>query len=331
MGRLLRELTFFSFLIFGAWSCRPPSSFELRGADGGAAGGADDLATPVDGACGRRLAQPGVLRAATFNTHLFFDTTCDSGQCAAGDFEQAPTSLVFSQRADALAGAVRCLGADVVALQEIETQTCLDALTSRLRDLYPTAVLGETGAAGSIDVAVLGAGRLLEVRRHRGMTLTRPDGSRTYFSREFLEVHMEQAGRRVVLFAAHFRSKVSDDPGRRLAEAQAARDIITATAKELPDAVVLFGGDLNDTPGSPPLLALESDPALLRVAKDRPASAVATYSWNGAAQAIDHLFLVQRPAAQYVAGSASAVRDGAQDKGLAGSDHAALRADFTMP
>ena len=269
------------------------------------------------------------LRALTYNTHLFFDTVCDSGRCTPSDFEQVPTMQAFTTKADAVATALRGLSADVIALQEIENQTALDALRGRLRDLYPTVVLGETGLPGSIDVAVLGAGSLLLVRTHRSQTLTRPDGSTTSFTRELLEVHMMIKGRRVVMFAAHFRSKVSDDPGRRLAEAQAARDIVLKTAAEFPDAVVLLGGDLNDTPGSPPLDAMESAPNLMRVAKDRPAASVATYSFNGTEQAIDHLFVARTARVSYVAGSASAQHD-SNRFGLAGSDHAALLADFAL-
>lgn len=306
-------------------SCRPPAQYGVFPEP------APDAALAVDAAVPPRPG-PGELRAATFNTHLFFDTVCDSGMCAAGDFEKVPTPSEFARRADSLAAAVRAFGADVVALQEIENQTALAALSSRLSDLYPTAVLGETDFAASIDVAVLGAGSLLEVRKHRSMPLTRPDGSTTYFSRELLEVHLSIKGRRVVMFAAHFRSKVSDDPGRRLAEAQAARDLVLRTSRELPAAVVLLGGDLNDTPGSPPIAALESAPELSRVAADRPPELVATYEWNGKAQAIDHLFLVRSPAANvsYVPASAAAVRDGAGSGGLAGSDHAALVADFAL-
>lgn len=294
-----------------------------------AAGGIDAGRDAAGDAAGDVRTDPSVLRAATFNTHLFFDPTCDSGRCGAGDFEQAPTPQAFALRADSLAAAIRSLNADVVSLQELETQGCLDALAAHLKDLYPTAVLGETGLPGSIDVAVLANGELVEVRKHRDQPLMRPDGSATSFTRELLEVHLQVKGRRVILFAAHFRSKSSDDPGRRLAEAQAARDIILRSAKEFPAAVVLLGGDLNDTPGSPPIAALESAPELLRVAKDRPPESIATYTWNGNAQAIDHLFLTG--SGSYIPASATAVYDTAGKLGLAGSDHAALRADFKLP
>jgi endonuclease/exonuclease/phosphatase family metal-dependent hydrolase len=303
-------------------ACRPGDDY--------AGSGRADAAGDAAGAVGTDRSDPAVLRAATFNTHLFFDPTCDSGRCAAGDFEQAPTPQAFAGKAAALAQAVRAFGADVVALQEVESQTSLEALAAHLTDLYPTVVLGETGQPGSIDVAVLGAGTLLEVRRHRDLPLVRPDGTATYFARELLEVHMQVKGRHVALFAAHFRSKVSDDPGRRLAEAQAARLLVLGTAHEFPDAVVLLGGDLNDTPGSPPLAALEAAPELLRVARDRPLANIATYTWNGQLQAIDHLFLALSASVAYVPASAAAVHDASGRWGPAGSDHAALRADIRI-
>lgn len=319
-------------LLLGLVGCRPESSYSVV-SDAASAGAMDladavDLARP-DASSSDLRSSPTGLRALTLNTHLFFDTVCDSGRCGSGDFEQVETAQSFAARADTISSAIRSLSADVVALQEIENQTALSALSSRLKDLYPTAVLGETGSAGSIDVAVFGRGTLIETRTHRSRVLYRPDGSTTYFSRELLEVHMSIKGRRIVMFAAHFRSKVSDDPGRRLAEAQAAAEIMKKTATEFPGAVVLLGGDLNDTPGSAPIAAMESNPDLIRVANDRPLASVATYSWNGNPEAIDHLFWARSTRSSYVAGSASAQRDSGRF-GFAGSDHAALLADFAL-
>jgi endonuclease/exonuclease/phosphatase family metal-dependent hydrolase len=214
-----------------------------------------------------------------------------------------------------------------VSLQEIETQTSMDAISSRLVDLYPTSVFAETGADGSVDVAVLGKGTFVEARKHRYHPMTKPDGSSTYFSRELLEVHQELDGRRVIVFSAHFRSKASDDPGRRLAEAQAAHDIVIASANEFPDGIVVLGGDLNDTPGSAPIDALENGNVLSRVAQDLPLVEQGTYQWNGEAQAIDHVFLATSSSGVYVPGSARVVHSPAA-WGLADSDHAALTADF---
>ncbi|MBZ4423230.1 endonuclease/exonuclease/phosphatase family protein [Myxococcus sp. RHSTA-1-4] len=272
----------------------------------------------------------GSLRIAAFNVHRFFDTVCHSGQCGGSAYEALPSPEAFAAQADQLAGAIDALDADVVLLAELETQASLDALTARLprfRDDAGTrrSVLGETGSAASVDVAVLSAHSITTFRGHRDRVLTRPDGTTTRFSRELLEVHLDTPGGKTVVFSAHFRSKVDDDPGRRYAEADAARDIVATAARESPGALVVLGGDLNDVPGSAPLDALERDGVLLRVSSDRPASETWTYSYFGDRQAIDHLHLA-RGGGSYVPGSFKAVRE--SRGGYGGSDHAAVSADF---
>ena len=82
---------------------------------------------------------PSDLAIATFNVWRFFDTVCDSGECYGGDYEDAPTLSQFEYKADAIAEGIVGMQADVVILQEVETRTCLDALTERLGDTYPNA------------------------------------------------------------------------------------------------------------------------------------------------------------------------------------------------
>lgn len=267
------------------------------------------------------------MRVATFNVHRFFDTVCQSGACGPDDYEALPTPTQFEAQADAIAGALRTLGPDVAMLQEVETQACLDALTARLGDVLPNAVLGEIGTPASVDVAVMTSGTITQVIHHRPV-LVRPDGSITVFSRELLEVHLRLRGQPVIAFAAHFRSKVSDDPGRRLAEAQAAHDLIDAAAQANPGALVVLGGDLNDVPGSPPLQALEADGTLLRVARELPDALQWTNYYDGEGEAIDHLFVATSGSGAYVPGTAQVVGG---SPGYAGSDHDALRASFWLP
>ncbi|MGC4117749.1 MAG: hypothetical protein QM765_24975 [Myxococcales bacterium] len=187
------------------------------------------------------------------------------------------------------------------------------------------AVLGEMNYPGSVDVAVMARGTLLEVRKHAATTpLTRPDGTTTSFARELLEVHLDEGGQRVIVFAAHFKSQNSDDPGRRLAEAQGAAKIVAASAAEFPDALVVLGGDLNDDPGSDPINALTASGELLRVAQDLPPADQLTYLGFGG-HAFDHLFVATQARGTCLPGSVKAV---CENSGYAGSDHCALRADF---
>ena len=270
------------------------------------------------------------VRIATFNTRLFFDPSCDTGACSANDFERAPSEPVFRERARELAQAIARLQADIVLLQEVESQRCIDALHDEMAQqgaVYPIEQLGEIGSPGSVDVAVLARGTLLEVIRHRDRPLPLPEGGTTRFARELLEVRVELRGATFDVFAAHFRSKNNDDPARRLAEAIGAQAIVAAAARVRPNERVVLGGDLNDVPGSETIDQLEKDGELLRVASDRPELDQATYVYRGQRQAIDHLFAAGSGKAAYVPGSAVVLRDSARG-GYGGSDHAALRASF---
>lgn len=294
---------------------RPPTSSTPR--DAGSSGGGTEKSAG--------------LRVATFNTHLFFDTTCDSGNCTSTDFEEVKTQAEFDEKVRLIAGGIERLDADVIALEEIESEASFDALTAKLAAdgfAYDVKVLGETGASGSLDVAILARNaKDVVIKTHREDKLTRADGTTTTFARELLEARLtfeaEGLPSQVVFFAAHFRSKAGgDDPGRRLAEAQRAREIMLGVATELPDAYVVLGGDLNDEPGSPPLLALEEGSAIVSLTKDL--AAAGTFIFEGKPQQIDHLLATAKTAAHLVPGSAAVVKD--TTKGLGGSDHAALEA-----
>lgn len=290
-----------------------------------------DAATPRDAGPGPDATAPpplGAVRVTTFNTHLFFDPICQSGACGHDDFEQQPTEAGFAFRADQIAAGLRSLSPTFVLLQEVETRASLDALEARLSDVLPVAVLGESGYAGSVDSAVLARGELLEVRRHAGGALTLPDGTVTSFTRPLLEVHVALDRARVILFAAHFKSKNNDDPARRLAEAQATARIVEGTARRFPGALVVVGGDLNDDPGSPPLEALTAGGGLLRVAQELPVAGQVTYKGFGG-HAYDHLFQGVAAGGRFLPGHARVTCDeAASPGGFAGSDHCALSADF---
>lgn len=263
------------------------------------------------------------MRVATFNVHRFFDTNCDSGECGPGDFEEQFSPAQFASRAEELFRAIEDLDAEIVLLQELETQACLDAILAQ-SDGDWTGQLGEIGTSGSVDVAVVARVPMLGVKRHRP-DLQLADGRQSIFSRVLLEIHFQVEETRVVVFAAHFRSKANDDPLRRLAEAEVSAQLALDSAAEFPDALVLMGGDLNDEPGSPPINALEES-GLLRVAAELGAEA-GTFVFNGRAQAIDHLFLAPAGGG-YLAGSAAVVPPGGL--GYGGSDHSALSASFLL-
>lgn len=277
--------------------------------------------------------RPGVLRLGHLNVRRYFDTTCDSGRCESGGFEEVLTEAEFEARTTELAQGLARLEADVITLAEVENQNCLDALQAKLKSAgleYPVGYLADIGVAGSMNVGVLARGKLDSVKTYRKDTpLTRDDGTKTQFTRELPEVHLTLGSNSVITFAAHFRSKAEDDPGRRLAEAKATREIMLAAATANTGAVVLLGADLNDVPGSDTLEAMEEGGALVRVAKDLPEASQGTYTFGGQRQAIDHIYTTASRATAYVAKSATVLRDG--NSGFAGSDHASIYADFNLP
>lgn len=271
------------------------------------------------------------VRVATFNVRRFFDTSCDSGRCEPGDFEEMPSQAAFDARADQLAIAIRALDADVVALQELETRGCLEALQSRLGDVMPHGAFGEVGFAGSVDVAILSRTAFDRVTGHRDAEpLVLADGRTTTFSRELLEIRTRLHDEQLAVLAAHYRSKADDDPLRRLAEAQVSRRIVDELVAAEPETVAILAGDLNDVPGSPPLAALvDGDAGLVRLADDLPIAEQATYAYGSSRQAIDHLLLA-RNRRDVRLDRAARVWRGTASFGYAGSDHAALSCDLAF-
>jgi predicted extracellular nuclease len=272
---------------------------------------------------------PPGLWVATYNVERFFDTVCDSGQCTYKTFEPPIDEATFARTADRVARGIRGLGADVVLLQEIESEACVEALRQRLAGEYTVITLGETNLTASLDVAVALRGQLVKTVTHRHKVLQRPDGGTTRFAREFYEVHVEALDQPIIVFAAHFISKVGGDDSRRLAEARAARQIVLEVAEANPQALVIMGGDLNDTPDSEPLTTLTGDGRLVRVAAEL-GDQDGTYIYQGVDQAIDHLlWAVAGSGGEYVSGTAQVMRD-PDRRGWGGSDHAALRAYFSL-
>ena len=264
----------------------------------------------------------------TYNTHLFFDKICDSGNCSSSDFEQEPNASEYSEKVNELAESVKEIAADIILMQEIEKESCLKDLFEKSGD-YDEFYLGEKGSNASVDTGVMTKGKITYKNKHtEQIECAECDGGKTTFSHTFLEVHITLGGREIIVFSAHFKSKADDDASRRLAESAAAAKILKNTAKKYPKALIVMGGDLNDEPGSDTLEPFESDPAFLRVADELSTKNQATYSYRGDAIAIDHIFWVKTDSGEYKKGSAEVVKDAPSWYSLGSSDHAALKATF---
>lgn len=329
---LRRRLPVFLLICFGsvaACSSAPPDSdwrgsLDAQQADAGQT--ADDVELDSDAPLDDTAGFTGpVIKVATFNVDLLFDTICDSRFCGPNDFEAKPSQAEFDARVAQVAAAIDLMDADIVLLQEFEKQSVLDAVNSALENPYPVAELAETGYTASVDTAVLARGELVATQEYTELN----DGFQT-FSRNFLRLDLDIQGERAIVFSAHFKSKNNDQSGRRLAEAQTAYDIITQVAATHDGALVLMGGDLNDTPESAPLLALTEDGKLKRVAEGEDILDVFTYVYRQRRQAIDHLLVATTRGGRYVDGSVRSLLDSGVTVGYGGSDHNALVGLFEM-
>lgn len=299
----------------------------------GDTGGPDGDTGDPDGDTGEPECEPKIsgVKIATYNTHLFFDTVCDTGNCNPSDFEEELSTSEYSARVAWLAEAVEKIDADIVLLQEVEKESCLADLFDATGGDFDAWYLGEKGYAASVDTGVLTKGEITYRNKHvEQIDCPECDGGKTTFSRAFLEIHVKLGCREIIVFSAHFKSKNDDDSNRRLAEARAAAEIMERVARDNPQALVVLGGDLNDTPGSEPIEILESSGSLLRVASDLPVIDQATYNYHGEAIAIDHIFQAVNASGHYVPKSAEVIKNSPSYYALDPSDHAALRATFSF-
>ncbi|HXR31524.1 MAG TPA: endonuclease/exonuclease/phosphatase family protein [Solirubrobacterales bacterium] len=165
-----------------------------------------------------------------------------------------------------LAERIKALDVDVLCVQEVENLDALEDFVKffRLNDEgFEHLSLVEGNDKRLIDVGVISKLPLGEVSswRHR----THPDDpAETVFSRDLLQVEiLEPKDRQPVLtvYVNHLKSQLADDEEevrkndrRRQRQAESIASIIEENPPGTPYLVV---GDMNDTPDSPPLSALE--------------------------------------------------------------------------
>jgi endonuclease/exonuclease/phosphatase family metal-dependent hydrolase len=193
------------------------------------------------------------VRVATWNVHDLFDEV--DQLVPPGELDLVLTPAEVDAKLARVAAVLVRIDADLVLLQEVENVGILERLAGEAG--YPVARLVEGNDPRGIDVAVLSRLPIAAYVSHvhdRG-----PDG-RLLWPRDCVEAHA-QAGRALVVVGSHFSSALSDDGTRRAWQAARLREIADAVAAADPSAVVLAGGDLNDTPASAALGPLLGDGA----------------------------------------------------------------------
>ncbi|MBR4490330.1 hypothetical protein IKP13_06815, partial [bacterium] len=101
----------------------------------------------------------------TYNTRLFFDKFCDTGNCSSSDFEKEPSDSEYSEKVSDLAASVKEIGADIILLQEVEKDSCLKDLFEK-SGAYDEFYLGEKGSLASVDTGVMTKGKITYKNKH---------------------------------------------------------------------------------------------------------------------------------------------------------------------
>ncbi len=307
--------------VSGAAGCVGGCAGASVGGSGGAGGSAPagSGGGPTGGAGG---APAGVnLRVVNFNLENLLDTV---GTGPGGD-DPPPTQFEYDRDIDQTATVLGLLNADVIALQEIENyEVVLQDLAAKLEEkrgvAYPTRWLirGNDGLRNVALLSTLPVDNADVVSHNNDGADGRFDangnlqaGGPYSFTRDCLEVTVRPQGYPVTFYVVHYKAKSGDDPARRLAEARRTRQIVNARLAADPNARLVVLGDLNDSPGSPPLAALTTvAPVLTGAVSLLPPALAWTHSYQGNREIIDDQLASPALAQGRVSGSVTVWHDG---------------------
>jgi endonuclease/exonuclease/phosphatase family metal-dependent hydrolase len=229
---------------------------------------------------------PVTISIATWNAHNFFDEVNDPDT-----LDDVPSAAEVERKIDQVGAVLAAIDADVVILQEVENRPLLERLCSGPLDGmgYVAHELRDAFDPRSIDIGVLSRRVPVTVVSHQGEQFRAPGSSRDYyFARDALEVFIDLDGLELIVTGLHLRSQLDGGDEHRLAEATHVHDIVTRRIESGSTRIVV-GGDLNDFPDSPPLLALTGDGSLEDLAARLPVGERWTTTFRDMPRQFDYL------------------------------------------
>ena len=289
------------------------------GSGGGNAGGEGGTVVPND---------PLPLRVLNWNVHNLENDKDDSG--APG--ETIVSSAEYASHRKAVGAVIALLDPDVAVLQEVENKAVLEDLNeTELGGKYVGSFLVDGNDYRGVDIGILSKFPIDSTASHKSdaFPLNGTQGPNYYYARDCVEVHLGFNGRKMVFLGVHFKAKSNDDPMQRLAEAQHTRAIADALMKEDPSRAIVILGDFNDTPESPPHLAVRGEGAtqFTDIAQSVPSADRWTYDYQGKLELIDFQFA--NPNLSQMLDAASVTIRHAKDAEDA-SDHAPIIATYMV-
>jgi endonuclease/exonuclease/phosphatase family metal-dependent hydrolase len=274
-------------------------------------------------------ATPGRLVVAEYNILNLFDDIDDPYR------EDETTPPKPRDQLENLAQSIESLGADVIALEEVENRDYLERFVDVfLPHLgYEHVVLFEGNDARGIDVALISRVPIGPVRSHRHLRFTGPEGMIRQFQRDLLAVTVKpEGGQPLEIWVVHLKSKsggAEESEPIRLAEAAQIRKLLDERLAQDAQARIMVVGDFNDTPESRAMSTIigAGPTALWSAHADLANPNVLTYNEGEFKSMIDFILCTPAMRERYIKGSFR-VPQGSID--TTGSDHNPLVATFRV-
>lgn len=292
------------------------------------------------------------LRVATWNVENFVDAHDDPYVDAGRENDPGPA---MPRRVARFAEAVRAMNADVVVLQEFESEAFLQQIVrERLDDMGYRFFAGLESPTWFQNVLVMSRVPLGVMDSYADV-VTPLDGIRTdegepaarsLINHRLWRVDVRaRADVRLSLVGAHLKAgRDPYDVGWRVGQIRFLHNQLARLQAVRPDENVLIAGDLNSTADSPELRLLLNDPArpapdTMRVGADRwtmrfanPLAGPSTFTHpsDDPARQLDYLLVNDALAPALLDGSMRVARPLSPDDMAATSDHLPVVATFTV-
>jgi endonuclease/exonuclease/phosphatase family metal-dependent hydrolase len=273
---------------------------------------------------------PASFVVATYNVKNLFDGRDDP-------YSQDERTVPVPKPPDevrALAGVIRAVDADILALQEVESRGVLKRFRNgMLQDLrYGTPVQFEGNDTRGIDVAVLTRFAVGPVTSHRHLVFDREDGKKTRFSRDLLRIRVyPRPDFWFDLYVVHLKSGTGEEACiKRKAEADEVRRILDRELERDGTCPFLVVGDFNDGRESETIAVIEGtgDAKLFCPTDQLESGDRDTFFRDSRRARFDYIFCSPSMRDRYIEGS---VRVVGGDEAARASDHRPVVAAFRMP
>lgn len=265
---------------------------------------------------GTKVSKQAKISLVTWNVENFFDTNDDYYK------DDVLTERQYGDKLNRLGGVLKGVNADIVGIQEIETQGCLEDLAERCGYPYIVFYPGNDKIRG-INVGVMSKVPIKNYVSHAKDRFG-SEGSRGAFSRDCLEVHFKHTSN-FTLLVNHLKSKLGgeESDAKRLQQARRVAEIAEGL-QALPTAIC---GDLNDEPDSKPLKPLTTCPFLTDVLAGVAKEQRLSFFSKRHKSALDYVFVNNKLKPAVVPGSVKIYNT---PEAGAASDHRPLRVDFDL-